>query len=123
MYKKLVFLSLVIFLLLAPLGGAIAQSYSFRVDQLEVDAYWNEDGTLALDYLWAFTNETYGHPIDFIDVGMPNSNFSTGSIVAEVNGQPAAYVSEGEYQGNGSGFAVALGANAIQPGQTGQVRV
>ena len=38
-----------------------AQSYFFSLDQEVVNAYWNEDGTLALDYLLTFTNQPGCH--------------------------------------------------------------
>ncbi len=101
---------------------ALAQSYSFRLNAETVHVYWNSDGALAVDYLFVFTNDPGAHAIDFVDVGMPNGHFDFDSITADVNGVPVGisrdYQGEGEY-----GFAVDLGAQAIPPGQTGQVHV
>lgn len=120
MKQRISFL-LAIILLLATTTSAAAQEYYFSLDQEIVHAYWNSDGTLALDYTFVFTNQPDAHTIDFVDVGLPNADFSFGSISAEVNGSPVTISSD--YQGSGSGVAVDLGAYAIQPGQTGRVRV
>jgi hypothetical protein len=124
MVKKIrVFLIvLIVFFLLLPLS-AQAQSYSFSVPRLVVDVYWNEDGSMGVAYTIEFQNEPGASPIDFVDIGMPTSNFSDSGIEADINGQPVDYVSRSEYQGSGSGLAVALGNRAIQPGESGTVRL
>ena len=99
-----------------------AQSYSFTVSQETANVYWNSDGTLAVDYTFTFVNDSGGHVIDFVDVGMPNGNFDLSSITADVGGQPVNISSD--FQGDGSyGFSVDMGAYAIQPGLTGSVHV
>ncbi|HEY5731687.1 MAG TPA: hypothetical protein VIS72_16685, partial [Anaerolineales bacterium] len=99
-----------------------AQDYYFSMDKLVVDVYWNDDGTMSLDYLLTFTTQPGGHIIDFVDVGMPNGNFDFNSIQASINGNPLS-VSR-DFQGTGSdGFAVEMGQYAIPPGKTGTVRV
>ena len=88
--------------------SALAQDYYFGVEQETVHVYWNEDGTLSLDYTLVFVNQPGAHAIDFVDMGMPNSSFDMGSVSADVNGS-AVNVDRGEYQGTGSGFAVVMG--------------
>ena len=102
--------------------NAAAQSYYFSLDKEVVNVYWNSDGTQALDYQLTFTNGPQAHAIDFVDMGMPNGNFDAKNATADVNGDPVS-VSKSDYQGNGTGFAVALGSMAIQPGQSGTVHV
>ena len=104
-------------------SSALAQSYSFELQSLKVDVFWEADGTQRIEYVFAFKNTSSSQPIDFVDVGVPNSSFDGSSVQASVNGKPVAYVSVSEYQGSGSGVAVALGSNAILPGQTGEVSV
>lgn len=101
---------------------ALAQDYYFGVEEETVHAYWNEDGTLSLDYTLVFVNQPGAHVIDFVDMGMPNSSFDMGSVSADVNGA-AVSVDRGEYQGSGSGFAVVMGNQAIGPGSRGTVNV
>ena len=99
-----------------------AQSYTFNLTQETVQVYWNSDGTIAVDYVFAFANDPGAHVIDFVDVGMPNGNFDMGSITADVGGNQVNISSD--FQGDGPyGFAVDMGSQAIQPGQSGSVHV
>lgn len=99
-----------------------AQSYSFQLVEETVHAYWNADGTLSLDYTFHFANDPGAHPIDFVDVGLPNQDYDFNSISAWVNGQPVKVTKD--YQGEGCcGVAVELGDLAIPSGGEGQVRV
>lgn len=114
---------LLVFLLTALLAvPASAQSYFFSLDRLIADVFWNSDGTLAIDYQLTFTNQPGGHPIEFVDVGLPNGNFDFNSIRAEVNGNPLSITRD--FQGSGSdGVAVEMGPYAIPPGATETVHI
>ncbi|MBK7452650.1 MAG: hypothetical protein IPJ46_02730 [Anaerolineales bacterium] len=119
--KQKIFAICIVFLLTFGLvTGVSAQSYFFNLDQEVVNVFWNEDGTLALDYQFTFTNSPGGHVIDFVDVGVPTGQFS--GVSADVNGNPLTISSDFQGQG-GSGFSVDMGAYAIQPGQSGSVHV
>jgi hypothetical protein len=121
--SRRLFASLVALLVaLALPASALAQEYLFRVDKEVVDVTWNADGTEAIEYTFTFTPQAGSHAIDFVDVGMPNDNFDMSTASADVKGSPVR-VSQSDYQGSGSGFAVVLGPSAIQPGQTGSVHV
>jgi hypothetical protein len=113
-------LVLVIFLLVP--GTVFAQDYLFAVDSATVDVYWNADGSAVIEYNIHFVNQPGAHAIDFVDVGMPVKTFNSASIKADVDGTPVS-VSTGDYQGDGSGFAVVLSSLAIQPGQSANVHV
>ena len=115
-------LVILITLLLIP-SSALAQTYLFSVDELNVDVFWNEDGTASILYNFTFTNSPSASPIDFVDVGLPNSDFEVGSISAEANGNVLSYISRSDYQGSGTGVAIGLEEHAIRPGQTGTVQV
>ncbi len=122
MLRRIITIILVIFVTALLTIQASAQSYYFRLDKEVVNAYWNSDGTLALDYLLTFSTQPGGHIIDFVDVGMPNSNFDLNTVRADIDGH-ALSVSN-DFQGTGSdGFAVDMGQYAIPPGQTGTVHV
>jgi hypothetical protein len=113
------FLLLTILILLVSTPVA-AQSYYFQVPKQTVDAYWNSDGSLALDYTIVFNNSTSGSVIDFVDLGLPNSNYSDSNITASVNGTPVYDISSSGYQGKGCcGVAIGLGQNSIAPGSSG----
>ena len=122
MLKRLLTTLTVALIALALPISALAQDYYFGVEEETVHVYWNEDGTLALDYTLVFVNQAGAHVIDFVDMGMPNSSFDMGSASADVNGS-AVSVDRGEYQGSGSGFAVVMGGQAIGPGSRGTVHV
>ncbi len=111
----------VIFLALSLVTGAAAQDYSFGVPKEVVNVFLNGDGTLSLDYEITFANNSGAHVIDFVDLGLPNSSYDSNTIKADVNGAPVGISSD--YQGSGSGVAVDLGSQAIQPGQSGTVHV
>jgi hypothetical protein len=102
---------------------ALAQTYLFQLDELSADVYWNQDGTSAIDYYFTFTNNPSASPIEFVDVGIPNANFSTALIKADVDGNPVTDISTSGYQGKGTGVAVGLGQYAIPPGRTGTLHV
>jgi hypothetical protein len=122
MFRRLLISFTAILLALALPTGALAQEYYFGVPQETIQVYWNEDGSMALDYTFVFENQPGAHVIDFVDVGMPNSSFDMGSVSADVNGS-SVNVSRSDYQGSGSGFAVVLGNLAIGAGQRGSVHV
>jgi len=113
---------LLVAMMFALTTSAQAQTYYFSLDEEIVNVYWNEDGTIAVDYIFAFSNSPSADPIDFVDVGMPNASFDWNSISADVDGTPVG-ISSDFYGEGGYGFAVDLGSLAIQPGQSGQVHV
>lgn len=120
MKQKIFALCLVFLLTFGLVTGVSAQSYSFSLDKEIVNVFWNADGTMALDYQLTFTNSAGGHVIDFVDVGVPNSQFS--NVTADINGNALTISSDFQGQG-GSGFSVDMGSHAIQPGQSGTVHV
>jgi hypothetical protein len=122
MKPRLITSLLLIAVLFVFTSNAAAQSYSFNVSQEVVDAYWNSDGTLDLDYTFTFVNDPDGHVIDYVDVGMPNGNYDLGNVTADVSGQSVNISSD--FQGDGPyGFSVDMGSYAIQSGATGSVHV
>ncbi len=120
--KRTALLAVLILFFLLP-STALAQTYFFSLDRLQVDVFLNNDGTLDLLYRFTFSNNPSASPIDFVDVGLPNQYYDESRITAEVDGQPVAYISSDEYQGEGTGVAVALGSASIMPGDTGTVTV
>jgi hypothetical protein len=122
MKLRLMALLLLVALMFMLVSSVAAQSYSFNVNQETVNVFWNSDGTIALDYVFNFSNDAGAHVIDFVDVGMPNGSFDSNSISADINGHSLGISSD--FQGEGSfGFAVDMGTYAIQPGQSGSVHV
>ncbi len=124
MRKLLVSFLLVFTILLFVSTPVAAQEYYFQLPELTVDAYWNSDGTLSLDYTYKFINTSSGHIIDYLDLGLPNSNYSDSNITAFVDGNQVYDISSSGFQGVGSyGVAIGLGQYAIPPGGSGTVQV
>jgi len=121
MMKRLLSFCLLLVFTLAIPSSALAQTYYFSLDKETVHVYWQDDGTLALDYLFVFSNSNDASAIEFVDVGVPTDNYSLRNISAEVNGNPVDDIESSPYVENG--FAVGLGRYAIPPGKSGQVRV
>ena len=98
MKSRLLILVLVITLLFGLTTSAAAQAnYSFQLTGEVVHVFLNKDGTMALDYTLTFANDPGAHVIDFVDLGLPNSNFSVGNIRADVGGT-AVDVTTSDYQ-------------------------
>jgi hypothetical protein len=117
---------LLAFLLLLGAGltfpaGASAQSYSFSLPTEDVQVYWNADGSLSIDYTFVFQNGSGASAIDYVDVGVPNSNYSLGSVTADVNGQTVTDIEASPVVN--PGVAVGLGSASIGLGQSGTVHV
>jgi len=121
MKKTALFLLLLIVLLIP--SSALAQSYYFRLDIETVHVFWEADGTLDLIYEFFFINQPEGHAIEYVDVGLPNNQYSDSNISADINGQSLSYISSSGYEGSGTGVAVGLGSNSIPPGGQGVVRI
>lgn len=99
----------------------LAQTYSFSLDEMIVEVFWESDGTMSLDYVFVFSNDPGASPIDFVDVGMHNDGYDLGRISATIDGQPITHIQPSEYVDGA--FELGLGANAIPAGQTGTVMV
>lgn len=100
---------------------AFSQSYSFAVDQLQADVYYQSDGSARVVYQFLFSNDDFAPPIEFVDIGTPHSNFDLSSVSASVNGQPVSHIAYSEYVEHG--FEVGLGSSSIPPGQKANVTV
>jgi hypothetical protein len=108
-------------LVLIPLGVVYAQTYAFTVLEERVDAYWESDGTLTLEYEYVFDNASYADPIDYVDIGLPNDSYFISNVSASVDGQQIFDITESPYVD--TGVALGLGSNSIRPGDRGTVRM
>jgi hypothetical protein len=118
---KKIFLSLaiVLFLVGSITSGVKATHDSFSLDRLVVVTTINKDGTMSVDYTFDFTNSQGADPLDYVDVGLPVSDYDLHSITADVNGHSISDIQKSGYVD--IGVALGLGEYAIQPGQTGRV--
>ncbi len=125
MHRRIFTFLLIFIIFLAITSSAVAQSsLSFQVPKESIDAYWNSDGTLSLTYVINFVNNPSGAVIDYVDMGLPNNNYSDGNITASVDGQAITNITSSDYQGLGCcGVAIGLGAYSINPGASGTLQV
>jgi len=100
---------------------AAAQAYSFQVPEETVDVYLESDGTMRLLYRIVFANDPGAPAIDFVDIGLPTSDYDLGAIRGWVNGSPIASIEASPYVS--PGIALGLGAASIPGGRTGEVVV
>jgi hypothetical protein len=117
--RRMLLLIILVVSLSLPLSVS-AQTYRFSISQYEVEAYLNKDGTLDLRYFMVFENSATADVIDFIDIGLPVSSFSTSNVEATVNDQKITDISNSPYV---QGIALGLGDNAIPSGQSGTLIV
>ncbi len=123
--KRINIALLLIFLLtLVTTSVVSAQTYYFSVDTATVDVFWNSDGSMNLVYVYGFSNDPGASPMDFVDIGLPNGNFSLSDVSANVDGKTITDIQNADPQylkGSSDGVTMGLGSNAIQPGKFGIV--
>ena len=124
MRRRLLSILILVIIIFSLSSPALAQNYYFELPKQTVDAYWESDGTLTLDYAFTFNNTPSGHAIEYVDLGLPNSNYSDSNITAWVDGNQVNDISSSGFQGQGSqGVAVGLGQYSIPPGSSGTVQI
>jgi hypothetical protein len=108
--------------------GVWAQDYVFSLDRNVSRVTINTDGSADVEYWLTYTCAAGAHPIDIVDVAMPNSTydlstaqawFSSGTGTGEE--VPLSDVRRSEYVT--PGIEVHLGQYTLQPGQQGTVHV
>jgi hypothetical protein len=99
-----------------------AADYSFQVPRAQINLFVNKDGTATIEYYYDFINRAGAHGIDFVDVGMPQTDdYDMKSITADVNGNPISDIQKSEYVK--PGIALGLGKYTIPGGGSGRVHV
>ncbi|HOG79716.1 MAG TPA: hypothetical protein PK454_08165, partial [Anaerolineaceae bacterium] len=113
---------LIAIVLLIGLGGtASAQTYLFEVERAEAAIYIESDGSATVEYTYTFVNDPSADPMEYVDIGMPNTYYYLSNITAEINGERISDITDSPYISNG--VALGLGRNAIKPGARGVVHV
>jgi hypothetical protein len=117
--KKFFSLVVVLFLLALTASPVFAQDYSFQLTSEVVTELINPDGTATIDYTFNFSNHSGAHPIDYVDVGMPNANYDIHSITADVDGVSISDIQLSPYVK--PGVALGLGSKSIPAGSSATV--
>ncbi|MDI9583197.1 MAG: hypothetical protein QM473_03180 [Acidobacteriota bacterium] len=108
--------------LLALCASCAAQDYLFSIPEMTFAVTVNPDASVELFYDILFECAPGAHPIDFVDVGLPDRDYDISNMEAAV-----IDASGRKYDCTGIetsdyipiGVAVPLGAGTIQPGQRG----
>jgi len=113
-------------LLLALVGAVwaapvLAADYGFTLDKNISRVTINRDGSVDVEYWLTFTCDAGAHPIDIIDVGMPNGSYRLESVRADLDGDITVTIQRSEVVN--PGVEVHLLTNTIQPGQTGTLHL
>ncbi len=111
--KKLLLSALVVLSLCLPVA---AQDYSFKVNDLKATLTVQPDSMVALHYAITFTPEAGSHPVDIVDIGMPNDRYDLGTATASISGMELSDIRNSEYVK--PGIEVHLGGGTIFPGRT-----
>lgn len=120
MKKRLIGITTLVLLisLLLQTGTVWAQNYLFQVPRAVVNFFIREDGTASIEYIYDFVNLPQGHVIDYVDIGVPQTNdYDIKSVTAEVNGKKITDIQKSDVVTPGIAFG--LGANSIRPGSSG----
>jgi len=114
--------------LIGLLPGAWAQDLGFTVDRNISHVIVNRDGSADIEYWLTYTCDKGAHPIEIIDVGLPNATYDLKSAQAwfsagKGGGQeyPLTDIRRSEYVD--IGVEVHLNEHAIQPGQQGMLHL
>jgi hypothetical protein len=83
--------------------------------------YIEQDGTVYIVYDMTFAPNPGSHPIDVVDIGLPNDTYRLSDIRASIDGVPLTDISNSPYVK--PGVAVELDGSTIMPGQTGTLHV
>ncbi|MFA6242601.1 MAG: hypothetical protein WC655_16810 [Candidatus Hydrogenedentales bacterium] len=117
--KRMLIAIAVVAVCLSPI--AFAQEYLFSVPSAEVTVTIRQDGVAQIHYKLVFECAPGAHPIDVVDIGMPNlSTHSPGW--AKVDGQPidVSNIRISEYlKPRGCGYEINLAPWSIEPGKSG----
>lgn len=106
------------------LAGSVgwAQNYRFSVPKAEVTVTIQDDGAARIHYRLTFECASGAHPIDIVDIGMPNMGKGHFPVSAAIDGRTISNsrikISE-VLKPRGSGYEVHLGSGTIQPGDSG----
>jgi hypothetical protein len=114
--------------LVGSVPGAWAQDWLFTVDRNISRVWVNRDGSADIEYWLTYTCASGAHPIDVIDVGLPNSSYRLSSAQAWYSagaggGEEVSLTDIRKSEWLDIGVEVHMGQYTIQPGQQGTLHL
>lgn len=110
-----------VILLISYANACLSQDYKFRVPRVLMDVSIEPDSSAIISYDIHFQNEPSGHPIDFIDIGMPNPDYDFSTIEAYIDGVQISSYGTSQYVNPGIEFQ--LGESQIPAGKYGRFQM
>lgn len=105
--------------------NAASADYSFSVPREETIVMLESDGSMTISVDYTFTN--LGQALDYIDIGLPNNNYTLSNIQVKLNGEENSKikVTKADYSQSGLRYGITLemGSYKIPKGETAQVEV
>ncbi len=117
--RRLIFLFIVLLVSYAT-NSALAQEYLFAVPRADLDVTVLPGGGAILEYDMDFTNAPGAHPIDIVDIGMPNENYGLNQMEAEADDANLTDIRQSQYVH--PGVEVHLDSKTIAPGESGSIQ-
>jgi len=93
--------------------------YRFQVPRNHSIVTVNPDASIEIRYAITFDNQ--GQPIDIIDVGLPDGQYSLSDVTADLDGSPLGDIRKSTYIAHG--VEVHLGGRAIPAGSRGTLNL
>ncbi len=103
--------------LLLTASAALSQSYGFSVPEFDCTVEINRDRSLDISYEILFECADGYSPVDIVDIGFPNGEFSPADAGATMDGRPVQDIRYSTYIDNG--VEVHLGSYSVYPGDRG----
>jgi hypothetical protein len=119
MVKRIFFRLGTLLVFMAIFSLAPAADYYFKVTDLKAELTVQPDSTVDIRYAITFSPEAGSHPIDIVDIGMPNEQYDKNSARAWIDGQELSVIKDSEYVH--PGVEIHLDAKQIMPGATGRL--
>lgn len=94
-----------------------AADYYFKVNDLKAELTVRPDGLVDIRYVITFAPQPGSHPVDIVDIGMPNDSYDLGTARAAIAGSALSDIRKSEYVK--PGVEVHLGGSEIPPGGSG----
>ena len=122
--KRILLIPLLLIVLMAVIGS-VSADYSFRVPRTETIVMLEQDGSMTVSVEYQFEN--LGQKLDYIDIGLPNNNYTLSDIQVSLNGavNKKIKVTKADYQQSGLRYGITLemGSESIANGESGTVSV